>query len=139
MVDRARVTAQADELAAALSDLVRYRAGVQPGDLERDRDRRNMVLHALLVAIQSAIDLAHRLIAERRLRRPDTYREAFEILDHAGLVSSDLAERLADLSGFRNVLVHVYFHLDLARAYAILQDDSRALEEFAGVVRDLLE
>jgi len=40
MVDRARVTSQAEELAAALADLERYRAVVSPGDLERDRDRR---------------------------------------------------------------------------------------------------
>lgn len=129
MVDRERFLDLLVGLSEALEDLERYRDSVSPEDLTGDRDKRNMVLHALLVAIQSSIDLAQHLIAENKLIRPDTYRQAFEILKEAGLLEGGLAERLEDLAGFRNVLVHVYANLDLKRVHQILIGESLALAE----------
>ena len=74
-----------------------------------------MTSHAMLVSIQSAIDLANQLIAQHRLRHPETYREAFELLAEASILTPELSDNLADLAGFRNVLVHIYWRLDLQR------------------------
>ena len=67
-----------------------------------------MVLHAMFVSIQAAIDVATYLIAEEGLGKPATYRETFEIMGRDGMISSKLAEDLSNLAGFRNVLVHIY-------------------------------
>jgi len=67
-----------------------------------------MILHAMLVCIQSAIDIATCVIAEERLKKPSTYRETFEILAENGIIPEPLARDLSDLAGFRNVLVHIY-------------------------------
>ncbi len=104
------------------------------------RDLRNMVLHALLVSTQAATDIANHLISERGLRRPANYREAFKILGEAGLISQDLAGKLSDLAGFRNVLVHIYWGLDMETVYDILQNDREPLrifrDEIKGILRD---
>ncbi|MEK7445291.1 MAG: HepT-like ribonuclease domain-containing protein, partial [candidate division NC10 bacterium] len=100
MVDREGLLEHLRALDEALRDWERYREKVSLRDLRSDRDARNMVLHAMLVAIQSAIDIASHLIAEHRLRRPETYRETFEILADAGILPRDLGEELADLAGF---------------------------------------
>ncbi|MCK9277735.1 MAG: DUF86 domain-containing protein [Methanoculleus sp.] len=101
----------------------------------RDRDTRNMVLHAMLVSIQSAIDIATDVIAEGRLRKPFTYRETFEILADDGILPESLAMDLSNLAGFRNVLVHVYWDLDLKQVYAILQHDLAALKTFSAIIQ----
>ena len=62
----------------------------------------NMVLHAMLVATQSSIDISNHLIAENKLKKPFTYREAFEILNESGLISLPLSESMSVLAGFRN-------------------------------------
>lgn len=132
-----RVLSHLRELSEALKDWGRY----QSISLEEqtDRDKRNVVLHALLTSIQAAIDIATHIIAEKDLRKPTTYRETFEILKEEQIISEELANALSDLAGFRNVLVHIYWGLDLEEVYAILQNDLKVLEKFKKVVKELLE
>lgn len=139
MVDRERALTYLAELRAALADWDRYRGSVDRARLESNRDTRNMVLHAMLVAIQAAIDLGEQVIAERRFERPISYRHTFEILGSRGVLDSDLAAKLADLAAFRNVLVHVYWNLDLNRVATNLQEGREPLDRFCGVVKRLLE
>ncbi len=139
MVDRERALAYLAELRAALADWDRYRGFVDRARLENDRDTRNMVLHAMLVAIQAAIDLGEQIIAERRFERPNSYRQTFEILGWRGLLDPDLGAKLADLAAFRNVLVHVYWNLNLERVWTNFQDGRAPLDRFCSVVKGLLD
>lgn len=135
MRDVEGILAHLRTLEEALADWRRYREELSPETLAADRDRQRSVFHAMLVAIQAAIDIAHHLIAEGGWPRPETYREAFEILAGEGVIPEALGERLADLAGFRNVLVHGYWRLDLQRVWELLQqagDPLREFEEIAG-------
>lgn len=125
------------ELDEALEDWERYQS-IPLEDLLKERDLRNMVLHALLVSTQAAIDIANHLIAERGLRKPTNYREAFKILGEAGLISTDLAGKLSDLAGFRNVLVHIYWGLDMETVYDILQNDRERLRVFRDEIKRII-
>jgi uncharacterized protein YutE (UPF0331/DUF86 family) len=115
-LDRERLLAYLTELTAALEDWERYRARATRDLLVRDRDARNMVLHAMLIAIQAAIDIGQHLLAANRWERPGSYRETFELLAAHGALSAEPGDRLARLAGFRNALVHVYWKLDLDMA-----------------------
>jgi uncharacterized protein YutE (UPF0331/DUF86 family) len=79
------------------------------------------------------------LIAEKGLGKPVTYRETFEIMGQSGLITEELAEELSDLAGFRNVLVHIYWQLDLDQVYGILQSDLKTLESFLEDIKRLLD
>jgi uncharacterized protein YutE (UPF0331/DUF86 family) len=108
-------------------------------ELKTDRDKRNMVLHALLVSIQASIDIANHLVAASSTsRRPETYRESFMILCDEGVVPEDLAIRLSDLAGFRNVLIHLYRRLDLDEVYEVLQNDLLIVNRYRALVRAML-
>ena len=52
------------------------------------------------------------MIADRRLRVPATYAEAFEILGEAGLLDPSLRDAMVRMAGFRNVLVHEYARIN---------------------------
>jgi uncharacterized protein YutE (UPF0331/DUF86 family) len=93
----------------------------------------------MLVSIQATIDITSHLIAEKGLSKPATYRESFEILGKSGLIDEELASELSDLAGFRNVLVHVYWGLDLEEVYGVLQNDLRVLRAFRDEVKELLQ
>ena len=139
MVDKESILDHLGKLEEAVLDLERYRGSVTLEDLKKDRDKRNMVLHALLLATQASIDIGNHLIAELHLERPETYRETFEILNRAGILSDSLSRGLAELAGFRNVLVHLYWKLDLEETHKLLQEDLPAFKEFGKVVRKKLE
>lgn len=133
-----RILAHLRELDESQKDWQRYQS-ISLEDLKKERDKRNMVLHAMLVSIQAAIDVATYLIAEKGLRKPMTYRETFEILGQERLISEELAAELSDLAGFRNTLVHIYWQLDLDQVYGILQNDLETLRSFLQEAKRLLD
>jgi uncharacterized protein YutE (UPF0331/DUF86 family) len=137
-LDRERVLAYLTELLGALDDWDRYRAVISQERLVRDRDTRNMVFHAMLVAIQATIDIGQHLLVAQRWERPGSYRETFDLLAAHGVIDASLGEQLARLAGFRNTLVHVYWKMDLASAYRVFLGGTDSLRSFCGVVKRLL-
>jgi len=138
MVDKKGILEHFRELNEALKDWERYQT-IPLRELRSDRDKQNMVLHALLVSIQASIDIANHIIAEKSLQKPSTYRETFEILSKEGIISSELGDSLSDLAGFRNVLVHIYWRVNFEQVYRVLQEDLSPLKEFKKVIKDLLQ
>jgi len=133
VADRQRVVAMLASLRAALADLERYEATVDVPTFERDRDTRNMVLHALYEAAQAAIDLAMHIVADEALRPASTYREAFESLRDGGWVDTEMCRSLSGWAGLRNIIAHGYLRLDPALVIAAIADRD-ALARFASLV-----
>lgn len=61
-----RILSYLRELNDALTDWENYQ-NISIEELREDRDKRNMVLHAMLVSIQASIDIATYIIAQRGL------------------------------------------------------------------------
>lgn len=133
MVDHDKASRLLNELTGCLSDLRRYRDRVTRTELNTVRDTQHMVLRALYVAAQSAVDLAMHLGADAGLPPAATYQDAFRRLADGGLLERGLAERLAAWAGFRNVLAHSYTSVNYDRAYDALAELGD-LERFAGIV-----
>lgn len=85
----------------------------------------------LLRACEAAIDLAMHEVAQRGLGVPQTSREAFSLLEQAGVIPPGLSRRLPAMVGFRHIAVHSYRELDVS----ILQ---RVLDEHLGDFEDFL-
>lgn len=138
MFDEKGIIDHLRELNDSVKDWERYQS-ISLEELHTDRDKRNMILHAMLISIQSAIDITNHIIADKRLRKPSTYRESFEILYEEGLIPKILSEKLSDLAGFRNILVHIYLRLDIDAVFEVLQQDLGVLKEFERAVKRLLQ
>lgn len=80
---------------------------------ERDHLRQDAIAMNLQRAIELCIDMANHLIRTGKLGLPQDSRDSFALLEHEGVISSDLADQLKRMIGFRNVLVHEYRKLDL--------------------------
>jgi uncharacterized protein YutE (UPF0331/DUF86 family) len=119
--------------ACAVADLRRYRARWTLEQFLADGDAQRLVLHALYVAVQACVDEAFEALRDRGLASPASYRESFLALAAAGVLTPDLAGRLARWAAFRNVLAHFYPVLDLGRVYAAIQDLAD-LEAFTAAV-----
>jgi uncharacterized protein YutE (UPF0331/DUF86 family) len=134
VVDRETIARRLALLQDVLADLRRYRARFDAKALQADRDAQHMVLHALYVAAQAAIDLALHAAADAEQPAAATYQEAFERLAAAGRIDRTLATRLMGWAGLRNVLAHHYATIDYARIAATLANELPDLEQFAAVV-----
>lgn len=91
------------------------------------------VERALQVSIQICIDIGAHLVSELGLRPAEDYQGVFASLASHGAIDSDLASRLGDAAGLRNLLVHDYGDIDHARLWDTLGelDDLRSFASIA--------
>ena len=104
-----------------------------------DRGLQAQAERWLQLAAECALDLAHHLIASRGWPVPSTYREAFQILEREGVLTSDLSHRMQGWAGLRNVLTHLYLEIDHERVYAVLTSELDALETYAAALSRALD
>ncbi|MBI2107235.1 DUF86 domain-containing protein [Candidatus Woesearchaeota archaeon] len=62
--------------------------------------------------IESVVDLAFLVIKENKLKIPEEDKEAFDVLAKGEIISKDLAEKLKDAKGMRNLIAHEYGKVD---------------------------
>lgn len=110
----------------------------KPDLLTTDIKERRFVEHTLQVALQAIQDIASHLVAEEKLGEPRTNSELLQLLAGAGWISADLAQRLRQAIGFRNVLVHGYTEVDLQILKDILANRSADLASFSAEIRRAL-
>lgn len=139
MVEKESILKHLDELSKFLEDLQRYQAKISKGELLSNRDLQNMVLYAVIGAIQSCIDIGSHLIAELGLRRPERYRDVFRSLWEGKFLEEQEYMNLADLAGFRNPAIHIYWRVDFEEVYRVLSEEVAGLKKFAKKVDSLLK
>jgi len=138
VVEKERAQRLLNVLLDALADLRRYGSQIDAGELRTQRDTQNMVLHALYLATQSAIDLAFHVIASEGLTRPTTYQQAFLELGEGGILDRDLASRLTGWAGLRNIVAHSYPVIDFDLIHKTISEELSDLVEFARRIENLI-
>ncbi|GFZ33949.1 hypothetical protein CSC2_44750 [Clostridium zeae] len=92
----------------------------------------------LHLSIECVIDISNHVIADMRFRRPESNREAFEILYENNIIDKDLSINLSNMAGFRNILVHDYIRLDRELVYDIIINNLKDIEIFMKIVTEYL-
>jgi len=69
---------------------------------------RGALLHYLYLLADSCISLAELVIRHKKLRIPQSYHEAIDILGENKILEPGFAYRFARIAGFRNFLAHDY-------------------------------
>jgi uncharacterized protein YutE (UPF0331/DUF86 family) len=132
----------ADDVALAKAEIlercverVRVVYAGDPRNLSDDLLRQESILVNLQRACEASIDGAMHLVRSRRLGLPADTRQAFDLVERAGLLDATLAERMRKMVGFRNVAVHDYRKLDLEIVRSIVE---RHLDDFLAFARVLI-
>jgi len=87
--------------------------------------------HLLQVSVQSCLDISSHIVAAQGFRRPDNYADTFAVLCENGIIPIDFLQRLRNMAGFRNRLVHLYWDVDNEGLLDILRNDLGDFEVFA--------
>jgi uncharacterized protein YutE (UPF0331/DUF86 family) len=73
------------------------------------------------LAIESIIDIGNEIISVLKLKRAERYRDIPVILAKNRILTEDLAEKISQMIGFRNILVHGYASIDIRLEHSFLQ------------------
>ena len=137
MVDRDLVLRRLAILEGYLEQLGPYR-DIDIEAYRQDWRTQRIVERTLHLAIETCMDVADHVVADRRLRVPETGAESFEILAEANLLPRELGASLASMVGFRNILVHDYTRLDPTIVMRVLRTDLDDLSRFRDAVHALV-
>ena len=96
-------------------------------NLFEDMTKQDSIILNIQRACEAAIDLGMHLVRKRGLGIPQESREAFELLEKAGLLDPEVAQRMKKMVGFRNVAIHDYTDLNYEVVKVII---TQRLEDF---------
>lgn len=105
-----------------------------PTNLVGDFTKQDSIVLNIQRACETSIDMAMYVVRTRKLGIPQESRDAFVLLESAGLLDSVLASRLKLMVGFRNVAVHDYTSLNLEVVQAIVTQHLDEFLEFSRVM-----
>jgi len=105
-----------------------------PTYLVEDITKQDSIVLNLQRACEASIDMAMYVVRTRKLGIPQDSREAFVLLESAGLLERALALRLKLMVGFRNVVVHDYAALNLEVVQSIVTQHLDEFLEFSRVM-----
>jgi uncharacterized protein YutE (UPF0331/DUF86 family) len=136
MVDARRAEARIQRL----EDLLERLEAIQAGGLDAylaDQQLQAAAEHWLQTAIQICIDLGTQVVMEISAPAPSNYADIFTILGQKGVVSDELASRMAAAARQRNLIVHLYMEVEDRAVFASLEHLGN-LREFAGMAKQRL-
>jgi uncharacterized protein YutE (UPF0331/DUF86 family) len=87
-----------------------------------DPDKIGSAKYHFIVAIESSIDMCNHIISRNGYRVPEDYADTFKVMREKGAFDDEFSEQLVKMAKFRNRLVHIYWEIDNARVYKILED-----------------
>lgn len=137
-LDRDIVAQRLEPLDRAVDKLSTHR-GLPRADLEADLELTWMVQRGLLTCIQAVLDVSSHLVAALGAPTPSDYRGSIIAVGRLGVVPPQLAERMAPMAGFRNVLVHEYAAVDLEIVSSAINERLGDFREFVRHVVTFLQ
>jgi len=94
----------------------------------------------LQTAIQACIDIANHIVASLGFNKKfEKTGEVFYELVENGILDGDFAEKMINITGFRNILVHGYLDVQRNITYDNIQNRLGDLAKFAQYIENFLE
>lgn len=138
MIDSEVIESKVDIVERNLG-LLRVLSGESRGEFKASYRDVQAAKHSLQEAIEACLDIANHVISASGFRRAETYGEMFQVLEEQEIIPPGLSEKLQDMAGFRNLLVHRYGDIDLDRLYVIMRDDTEDIKRFVSIILEYLD
>jgi uncharacterized protein YutE (UPF0331/DUF86 family) len=120
MVDVALVLRKLASLADYRQQLGEY-AAITVDEYRNDWKVQRIVERTLQMMIELCADIAGHVIADDKLRTPETYADTFRVLGENGMLAVDLVAVMEKMAKFRNIVVHQYEAVDAEIVVLVLR------------------
>ena len=137
MLDPDLVRSRCQEITDSVERIRRIKALSLEIFLE-DQDQKDIACYRLQIAIEAALGLCYHIAAKQLRQVPEEYAQCFVLLEQAGIITPELSGNLQQMARFRNLLVHMYWKIDYATVYNIIENNTDDLEEFSRQVVALI-
>ncbi|MDH7476333.1 MAG: DUF86 domain-containing protein [Microgenomates group bacterium] len=111
----------------------------KPEEIIKNDERYGALQRYLYLLCQSTIDLAEAVISYYSFRVPGNYGEIFQIFQENNLIDRNLSEKMIKMTGFRNLLAHVYGEIDFEKLYQVLVKDIDDINKFLDIIKNKIK
>ena len=135
--DRERIFAKLDEMTRYVEELKE----MLPEEEEylQNLIKRRACEKTIEAAIESLIDVSAMIVSAQRFGLPASEESILDILVERNVLSKGSGERLKDMKGFRNILIHRYAHVDDGIVYGNLTDYLDDFSKFNRTIQSYME
>lgn len=138
MVDKTLILRKLSILDEYLKQINEY-ANISSQDYAADWKIQRIVERTLQMMIETCLDVSGHIIADEKLRVPETYADMFRILVENDILKGSQLEALEKMARFRNIIVHDYEKIDAGIVLGILQNNLDDFEGFKEAIIDYLK
>lgn len=96
-------------------------------------------MHYLVIGIEVIVDIGQHILNEVFQTKGDSYEDVISKLGEVKVIDENFARENANMTRFRNLLIHEYIKIDLEKIYQNLQKAPGVFREFAKYFQKFLE
>jgi len=138
MIDKLLITKKLSELKNNLKVL--YELKETPfGELSDSVKNQWTIFYGLQVSIQIIIDIGNHILASIGETQIEDYVDIIEKLGKRGVIPENFANKIRNMPGLRNILVHEYGVINIKKIYDILQNNLSDFEDFILYITEFLK
>ncbi|MHA2362559.1 MAG: type VII toxin-antitoxin system HepT family RNase toxin [Candidatus Hodarchaeales archaeon] len=93
----------------------------------------------LQISAQSIADIGSHIIAQKGWSIPETYSQILSVLGKKDVIEKQLAKKLAEFMGLRNILVHAYLDIESERLFSEVKININNLTEFIKEIKEYID
>lgn len=140
MLDHSRIRDRLGEIRKRLRELKTSIKTVSKEQFLTDSLLCDATERRIQVAIQACLDIAGHIVSQAAVKKPkQENKELFLILAELGVIGNELAEKLAQMAGMRNILVHEYLEVAREKVYQAVRKDLGDIVQFCQEIEEFLE
>jgi len=128
MVDETLILRKLAELDEYFKQIKEYER-ITVAEYSDDWKIQRIIERTLQMMIETCVDIAGHIIADKGYRTPTSYSDSFRVLQEEKVLSDKLFSALEKMAKFRNIVVHHYDKVDAEIVVSILKKD---LKDFPG-------
>ena len=128
MVDETLILRKLSELDQYFKQIKEYE-GITVAEYSDDWKIQRIIERTLQMMIETCVDIAGHIIADKGYRTPTSYSDSFRVLQEEKVLNDKLFSALEKMAKFINIVVHHYDKVDAEIVVGILKKD---LKDFTG-------
>jgi len=137
-LNRERVISNLNEMDEAAGQLMKIK-DIPKEDFISSMEYRYIAYAGFIILTEAIIDICYHISAKRLRKVPSAYAECFELLKENGILDPLVADKLGDMVGFRNLLIHRYKKIDFSKVYDYISEDMWVVDKFKERVGTIIE
>ena len=138
MVDEALILRKLSELDEYYRQIKEYE-DITVDQYSDDWKIQRIIERTLQMMIETCVDIAGHIIADKGFRIPKSYADTFKVFSEEKILDSKLSAALGKMAKFRNIVVHHYDKVDAEIVVGIMKNNLTDFINYKDAIIRLLE